>query len=150
MLNIGLPRQLTSKKSTSNAADPGSVPRWERSSGEGNANLLQYACLGIPCSEGPGRLASMVSQKNQTRLGDQTITTYIEYTHFIGSVSLVKSRLIHKSNQRHPLLIPTLVKSIEVWGGNDIFWYGFNKAKQTLNLAYGDCNTSSCFSAFLP
>ena len=42
----------------------------EDSSGEGNGNPLQYSCLGNPCTEEPGRLQSMGSQKNQTQLSN--------------------------------------------------------------------------------
>ena len=33
------------KASACNAGDPGSIPEWGRSSGEGNGNPLQYSCL---------------------------------------------------------------------------------------------------------
>ena len=33
------------KESVCSAGDPGSIPRLERSSGEGNSYPLQYACL---------------------------------------------------------------------------------------------------------
>ena len=33
------------KESAYNERDPDSIPEWERSSGEGNGNLLQYSCL---------------------------------------------------------------------------------------------------------
>ena len=33
------------KASACNAGDPGSIPGWERSPGEGNGNPLQYSCL---------------------------------------------------------------------------------------------------------
>ena len=35
-----------------NAGGPGSMPRWGRSPGEGNGNLLQYSCLGNPMDRG--------------------------------------------------------------------------------------------------
>ena len=35
-----------------NAEDPGVVPGWGRSSGEGNGNLLKYSCLGNPMDRG--------------------------------------------------------------------------------------------------
>ena len=41
-----------SKKSASNAGDPGSLPGLGRSPGEGNGNLLQYSCLGNPMDGG--------------------------------------------------------------------------------------------------
>ena len=36
------------KNPPANAGDAGSIPRSERSPGEGNGNLLQYSCLGNP------------------------------------------------------------------------------------------------------
>ena len=36
------------KNPPANAGDAGSIPRSERSSGEGNGNSLQYSCLGNP------------------------------------------------------------------------------------------------------
>ena len=38
----------TVKKSICSAGDPGSIPRWGRSPGEGNGNRLQYSCLEDP------------------------------------------------------------------------------------------------------
>ena len=58
------------KNLPANAGDMGLIPEWGRSSGEGNANPLQYSCLESPVTEEPGRLQSMGSQKSQTRLGD--------------------------------------------------------------------------------
>ena len=46
--NIGLHWWLSSKKSTCNAGEVGSVPGSERSPEEGNGNPLQYSCLGNP------------------------------------------------------------------------------------------------------
>ena len=37
-----------SKASAYNVGDPGSIPGWERSSGEGNGNPVQYSCLENP------------------------------------------------------------------------------------------------------
>ena len=45
---LGLPRWLSSRESTCNAGDPGSVPGWGRSSGEGNGNPLWYSFLENP------------------------------------------------------------------------------------------------------
>ena len=44
--NIGLHWWLSSKKSTCNAGDVGSVPGLESSPEEGNGNPFQYSCLG--------------------------------------------------------------------------------------------------------
>ena len=52
------------KNLPANAGDMGLIPEWGRSSGEGNANPLQYSCLESPVTEEPGRLQSMESQKS--------------------------------------------------------------------------------------
>ena len=40
------------KESSCNAGDPGSIPGWGRSPGEGNGNPLQYYCLENPMDRG--------------------------------------------------------------------------------------------------
>ena len=40
------------KASAYNAGDPGSIPGWGRSSGEGNSKPLQYSCLENPMDGG--------------------------------------------------------------------------------------------------
>ena len=50
------------RASAYNAGDPGSIPRSERSPGEGNGNPFQYSCLENPIEE-PGRLQSVGSQR---------------------------------------------------------------------------------------
>ena len=50
------------KESTCNVGDLGSIPGSGRSPGEGNGNPLQLH-RGIPCTEEPGRLQSMGSQR---------------------------------------------------------------------------------------
>ena len=39
------------KASAYNVGDPGLIPGWGRSSGEGNGNPLQYSCLENPMGE---------------------------------------------------------------------------------------------------
>ena len=46
------PGNLDGKESTCNAGDPGLIPGWGRSPGEGNDNPLQYSCLGNPLDRG--------------------------------------------------------------------------------------------------
>ena len=50
------------KESACNAGDPGSIPGWERSPGEGNGNPLQYFAWKIPWTEEPDGLRFMGSQ----------------------------------------------------------------------------------------
>ena len=46
-----LPLWPSGKESSFNVGDPGSIPRWGRSSGEGNGNPLQYSCQENPMAE---------------------------------------------------------------------------------------------------
>ena len=39
------PGSLVGKESACNAGNPGLIPGWGRSPGEGNGNPLQYSCL---------------------------------------------------------------------------------------------------------
>ena len=43
-----LPGGSVGKESICNAGDPGLIPGWGRSPGEGNSNPLQYSCLEKP------------------------------------------------------------------------------------------------------
>ena len=45
MNHKGFPGNSDSKESACNAGDPGLVPEWGRSPGEGNGCPLQYSCL---------------------------------------------------------------------------------------------------------
>ena len=61
----GLPLQLSSKESTCNAGDLGSIPGLGRSPGGGNGNPLQYSCLENPWTEEPVyRRQSIGSQRD--------------------------------------------------------------------------------------
>ena len=62
----GFPGGLDSKESACNVGDPGSVPGWRRSPGEGNGNPLQYSCLGPSCLVGNRHGVA----RSQTRLSD--------------------------------------------------------------------------------
>ena len=48
----GFPGGSEVKASAWNAGDPGSIPGWGRSPGEGNGNPLQYYCLKNPMDRG--------------------------------------------------------------------------------------------------
>ena len=52
MTNKGFPYSSAGKESACNAGDLGLIPRWGRSSGEGNGNPLQYSCLENPMDRG--------------------------------------------------------------------------------------------------
>ena len=58
------------KNLPANAGDAGLIPVSERSSGEGNGNLLQYSCLGNPRDRGAWRATVVGVAKSQTRLSN--------------------------------------------------------------------------------
>ena len=64
--------KLHGKESPCNAGDLGSIPGTERSQGEGNANPLQYSCLGNPMDGGARQTIVHGFAKSQTRLSDFT------------------------------------------------------------------------------
>ena len=63
----GFPWWLHGKESACSAGDTGLIPRWKRSSGEGNGNLLQYPCLGNPMDRGAWQVTDHgVTKKSDT------------------------------------------------------------------------------------
>ena len=60
---LDFPGGSDGKASAHNVGDPGSIPGWGRSSGEGNGNPLHYSCLENPIDRERGRLQSMGSQR---------------------------------------------------------------------------------------
>ena len=63
----GFPSGSDGKESACNAEDPGRMPGWGRSPGEGNATHSSIPAWEIPWTEKPGRLQSKGLQKSQTR-----------------------------------------------------------------------------------
>ena len=57
-------------ESACNVGDPGSIYGLERSSGEGNGNLLQYSCLENHMDRGAWQATVLGVAKSQTRLSD--------------------------------------------------------------------------------
>ena len=60
--------------SACSAGDPGWIPGWGRSPGEGNGNPLQYSCLKKPMDGGTWRATVHGVAKSRTRLSDFTFT----------------------------------------------------------------------------
>ena len=54
-ISLNFPLDSAVKNPPANAGDEGSIPGWRRSLGEGNANPLQYSCLGNPVDRGAWR-----------------------------------------------------------------------------------------------
>ena len=70
---MGLPRQLSGKKSIANAGDlrdAGSIPGLGRSPGEGDGNALQCSCLENPKDRGAWQATVHRVAKSRTRLSN--------------------------------------------------------------------------------
>ena len=70
---------LVVKNLLANAGDPGSIPGWGRSPGEGNGNPLQYSCLENSMDGGAWWATVHGVAKSWTRLSD--------FTSFVSSTS---------------------------------------------------------------
>ena len=66
----GFPGGSGDKESACNAGDPGLIPGFRRSPGEGNGDLLQYSCLGNPMDRGAWQAKVQGVTQNQTRFSD--------------------------------------------------------------------------------
>ena len=73
---LGFPGGSVSKESTCNKGDPGSIPGWGRSPGEGNGNPLQYPCLEDPGDRGVWWATVRGVAKSQT-------TEWLTLSHFL-------------------------------------------------------------------
>ena len=70
---MGFPGGSDGKASAHNVGDPGLIPGWRRSPGEGNGKPLQYS-LENPMDEGAWQAIVHEVAKSQTRLSDFTFT----------------------------------------------------------------------------
>ena len=66
----GFPGGSDDKESDYNAGDPGLIPGWRRSPGEGNGNPLQYSCLENPMDRGVWWTTVSGVTKSQIQLRD--------------------------------------------------------------------------------
>ena len=67
---MGFPGGLDGREYAYNAGDPGLIPGWGRSPGEGTGNPLQYSFLENPMDRGAWWATVHGVAKNQTRLSD--------------------------------------------------------------------------------
>ena len=65
---LGFPGGSVGKESICNVGDPGSIPGWGRSLGEGNGNSLQYSCLENFIDRGAWRATVYRVAKSWTQL----------------------------------------------------------------------------------
>ena len=81
----------TVKHHARHAGDPGSIPGWGRSPGEGNGNPLQYSCLENSMDGGAWWATVHGVAKSQTQLNDFTFTfiyIYI-YAHLYNNIRVM-------------------------------------------------------------
>ena len=64
------PSSSVGKESACNAGDPGSIPGWGRSPGEGNGNPFQCSCLENPMDREAGQTTVHGVAKSRTRLSN--------------------------------------------------------------------------------
>ena len=67
---MGFPGGPEVKASACSAGDPGSIPEWGKSPGEGNGSPLQYSCLENPMEEGAWWATVHGVAKSRTRLSN--------------------------------------------------------------------------------
>ena len=81
------------KASAFNEGDPGSIPGWERSSGERNGNPLQYSCLENSMDGGASWATVPRVTKSRIRLSNFTFTFTFTYCswRFVSLVYLLKN-----------------------------------------------------------
>ena len=65
---MGFPDDSEGKESACNSGDLGLIPRWGRTSGEGNGNPLQYSCLENTMDRGAWKATVQGVAKSQTWL----------------------------------------------------------------------------------
>ena len=65
---LDVPSGSDGKESACNAGDPGSIPGWEDSPGEGHGKPLQYSCLENPMDRGDYQATVHRVTQNQIRL----------------------------------------------------------------------------------
>ena len=77
MVQIGrFPGGSDDKESACNAGDPGLIPGWGRSPGEGNGNPFQYSCLENPMNVGAWQATVHEVTKSWTWLSHFTFTLW--------------------------------------------------------------------------
>ena len=73
---LDFPGGSDGKASAYHVGEPGSIPGFGRSPGEGNGNPLQYSCLENPMDGGAWWAAVHGVTKSQTRLSDFTFFSF--------------------------------------------------------------------------
>ena len=88
------------KNPPANGRDMGSVPGWERSSGEGNGNPLQYPCLENPMDRGAWWTTVHGVTKSWTRLKQLSVHTHIHTHTHVSHIQRQRERSTKKERNR--------------------------------------------------
>ena len=94
---MGFPGGSEVKASACKVGDPGSVPGWGRSPGEGMATHSSILAWRMPWTEEPGRLQSVGQKESDTteRLSDFTFTFHFlnPWSLLLGTISVFQQCL---------------------------------------------------------
>ena len=139
---IGFPGGSDGKESACSAGDPGSIPRLERSPGEGNGNPLQYSCLQNSMDRGAWWSTVHGVAKCRTQVSNfysmtyQTLGKHVTWLHHL--ITIVTATLSgrfcyfpHFINEEVEALKPNLPVS--------------GKARVSTKLIYVRCLVSACY-----
>ena len=74
----GLPCCLSGKESAYNAGDQGSIPEWERASGGGHGNPLQYSCLENSMDRGAWRVTVQRAAESDTAEAAKQLQQHVD------------------------------------------------------------------------
>ena len=102
-----------------NAGDPGSIPGWGRSPGEGNGSPFQYSCLENPMDRGAWWVTVHGVTKSRTRLSDEHFhlcvceeMVELNFERQIKTVHKEKPGMAHTEHAQRPILHPSTQPSI--------------------------------------
>ena len=102
-----------------NAGDPGSIPGWRRSPGEGNGNPFQYSCLENPTDRGAWWVTVHGVTKSRPQLSDEHFhlcvckeMAELNFERQIKTVHKEKPGMAHTEHAQRPILHPSTQPSI--------------------------------------
>ena len=127
---LGFPGGSVVKNPSVNAGDSGSIPWLGGSPGDGNANPLQYPCLGNPMDRQAWQATVYEVTKSQTRLTNvsapgkyHSTLGFYEYDCFVKRVELMLNELFIM-NKTKPIPL-----------GQRVWWYGVRLLQSMLRAS---------------
>ena len=130
----GLPGGSDGKASAHNAGDPGSIPRLERSpgegNGEGNGSPLQYSCLENSMDGGAWWATVHGVSKSRTQLSDFTFTSHLIESESVSCSVMSNSVTPWTIARRSPLSRNSPGENTRV-GSHSLLWESSRPRNQT-------------------